>query len=45
MPQLLADNFLKLSETRRDTLIKKGLVEMAEIRGGTFYGSVTVEVF
>lgn len=45
MPQLLPESFLKLSEKRRETLINSGLVEMAEIRGGPFYGSVSVEVF
>ena len=45
MPELVADAFLKLSERRRDTLIESGLVKMAEVRSGTFYGSVTVEVF
>jgi hypothetical protein len=45
LPVLDAEQFLGLSERRRETLLDGGLVKMEEQRSGTFYGSVTVEVF
>lgn len=45
MPTLVADKFLSLSERRRETILKSGLVAMEEQRTSTFNGSVTVELF
>ena len=45
MPELAAEKFLSLTERRRKTLQDAGLVIMAQQFSGTFYGSVTTEVF
>lgn len=45
LPVLDAEAFLALSERRRQTLLETGLVRMEEQRSGTFYGSVSIELF
>jgi hypothetical protein len=45
MPALIAEKFLALSEARRKTLEKAGLVVMESQYASPFYGSVTIDVF
>jgi hypothetical protein len=44
-PELVVENFLKLPERERKTLIKLGLVIEAEQWKSAYYGSVTTKLF
>jgi hypothetical protein len=44
-PELVVESFLGMTETQQAKLIEKGVVKIAEIYTGKYYGSVTAELF